>query len=146
MEEEREVTARDFSAYGIPLEMVTSFKYLGRVISAADGDWPAVVKNLARARNFWSRMSRILSREGSAPRVYSFFFKAVVQAVLLFGADTWVVAHHMGKGLRGFQNQVARRLTGRLPRRTPDGRWIYTSAAAVREEAGLLTMEEYIRR
>ena len=34
--EEREVTTRDFSAYGRPLEMVTSFKYLGRVISASD--------------------------------------------------------------------------------------------------------------
>ena len=31
-EEEREVTARDFSAYGCPLGMANSFKYLGRVI------------------------------------------------------------------------------------------------------------------
>ena len=44
-EEEREVTARDFSAYGRPLEMVTSFQYLGRVISAAYDNWPAVVRN-----------------------------------------------------------------------------------------------------
>ena len=28
-EEVREVTAKDFSAYGLPLEMLTSFKYLG---------------------------------------------------------------------------------------------------------------------
>ena len=49
--------------------MVTSFKYLGRVISAADDNWPAVLKNLARARKVWSRMSRILSREGAALRV-----------------------------------------------------------------------------
>ena len=77
-EEEREVTARDFSAYGCPLEMVNSFKYLGRVISAADDDWTAVVKNLYRGRMVWSRMSSILSREGAAPRVSGFFFKAVV--------------------------------------------------------------------
>ena len=32
-----------FSSYGRPLEMVTSFKYLGRVISEADDDWTAVV-------------------------------------------------------------------------------------------------------
>ena len=61
-EEEREVTTRDFSAYGRPLEMVTSFKYLGQVISAVDDDWPAAVKNLAWARKVWSRISRILSR------------------------------------------------------------------------------------
>ena len=68
--------------------MATSFKYLGRVISAADDDWSEVVKNLVWARNIWSRLLRIFSREGAAPRVYGFFFKAVVQAVMLFGAET----------------------------------------------------------
>ena len=38
-----EVTSRAFSAYGRPVEMVTSFKYLGRVISATDKNWTAVV-------------------------------------------------------------------------------------------------------
>ena len=90
-EDDREVTARDFSAYGLPLDMVTSFKYLGWVISAADNDWPTVVKNLTRSRKVGSRMSRILSREGAASQVSGFFFKAVVQAVLIFGAETWVV-------------------------------------------------------
>ena len=37
-EEEREVTARDSSAYGVPLEMVNSFKYLGWVILATDDE------------------------------------------------------------------------------------------------------------
>ena len=48
-EEEREVTERAFSAYGLPLEMVTSFKYLGRVIFVTEYDWPEVVNKLARA-------------------------------------------------------------------------------------------------
>ena len=47
-EEEREVTARAFRAYGHPLEMVTSFKYLGRMILATENDWPEVVRNLAK--------------------------------------------------------------------------------------------------
>ena len=46
-------------------------------------------------------MLRILSREGAAPRVSSFFFEAVIQAVLLFGADTCVVTPRMGKALGG---------------------------------------------
>ena len=96
----REVTDRAFSSYGRPLEIVTSFKYLGRVILAAD-DMTAVVKNLSRARKVWSRMSRILSREGAAPRVPGFFFKAVAQLVLLFGAEIWVVTPRMGKALGG---------------------------------------------
>ena len=77
-EEEREFTARAFSAYGRPLEIVTSFKYLGQVISAADDDWPAAEKKLAWARKVWSRTSRKLSREGAAPWVSGLFFMAVV--------------------------------------------------------------------
>ena len=49
VEEEREVTSRAVSTYGHPLEMVTSFKYLGKVISAADNYWPEVVRNLTKA-------------------------------------------------------------------------------------------------
>ena len=51
----------------------------------------------------------------------------------------------MGKALGVFQNQVEIRLTGQLQRRTTDRKWRNTSAAAVREEAGFLTMEEYVR-
>ena len=125
--------------------MVTSFKYLGRVILATDDDWPAVVRNLARAKKVWSRMPRILSREGAKPWVSGLFFKAVIQVVLIFGADTWMVTPHMGKALGGFQTQVAIRMTVQLLWKTTDGTWRYSSAAAAREAAGFLNMEEYIR-
>ena len=77
-------------------------------------------------------MSRILSREGAAPRVSGFFFKAVVQVVLLFVLETWLVTPRMGKDLGGFQAQVTRQIMGRLPRSTPDRKWIYTSEATAR--------------
>ena len=72
-EEERKVTVRDFRVYGRPLEMATSFKYLGRVISATGDEWPEVVRNLAWAKTVWRRMSRILRREGATPQVSGFF-------------------------------------------------------------------------
>ena len=92
------------------------------MISAADDDWPAVVRKLSQAREVWRRVAHILIREGESPRVSVFFFKAVVQVVLLFGLETWVVTPCTGKALGGFQAQVARRLMGRLLRRTPDGK------------------------
>ena len=52
----------------------------------------------------------------------------------------------MGRALVMFQYQVARRLTGRLPRRKTDRKWEYTLAARARDEAGFQTMEEYIWR
>ena len=65
--------------------MVTSFKYLVRVISAADNDSPEVVRNLEKARAVCQMLTRILSREGAALQVPGFFFKAVVQSVMVFG-------------------------------------------------------------
>ena len=47
---DRSVTSRAFSAYGHPLEMVTSFRYLKQVISEADDNWLAVVSNLSWVR------------------------------------------------------------------------------------------------
>ena len=46
-------------------------------------------------------MSRILIREGAKPRVYVFFFKSIVQSVLLFGAETWVIIPCMGRVMGG---------------------------------------------
>ena len=49
--------------------MMTSFRYLGKVISAADKEWPLVFKNLAKAWAMWQRMTRKLIKEGAEPRV-----------------------------------------------------------------------------
>ena len=87
-------------------------------------------------------MTIIPGREGVYPRVSGLFFKAVVQVVLLFVSETWVVTPCMGRDLGGFQDQVERRLTGWLLRRKPDRKWRYTSAATAQEEAGFKTMEE----
>ena len=100
-EEERAVTSRAFILYGRPIEKVTSLQYLRRVILAADNGWPAVVRNLSRVRLVCKRMTIILSREGVDPRVSGFFFKVVVQAVLIFGSETWVSTHRMVRVLGG---------------------------------------------
>ena len=53
------------------------------------------------------------------------FYTAVTQQVLLFGAESWVLTKRMESALDAFQGRVARRLTGRLPRRGRDGKWVY---------------------
>ena len=53
VEEAMAATSRAFSAYGSPLEMVPSFKYLGRVLLAADDDWTLVIHNLLKTRTVW---------------------------------------------------------------------------------------------
>ena len=48
------------------------------MISRADDDWPAVIRNLAKAWAVWRRAMRTLSREGAKPRVHNLFFKAII--------------------------------------------------------------------
>ena len=71
--------------YGEQLQAVPSFKYLGRILTEWDYDWPAVVGNLGKSRKSCGRLHGILSREGATKGVLGNFFKAVVQQVLLLG-------------------------------------------------------------
>ena len=71
----RESTDRGYEAYGEPLENVTAFKYLGRVMTEGDDDWPAVVGNLQRARKILGWLLLILRREGADPKVLGYFLK-----------------------------------------------------------------------
>ena len=92
MEEElRESSERAFQAYGEPLKTATLFKYPGRVLTAGDDEWPEVAHNLSKDMEIWVRTTRILSQEGADPKILGLFFKAVVQAVLIFGEDMWVL-------------------------------------------------------
>ena len=86
-------------------------------MTAGDDNWPAVAGNLAKARKSWGRMQGILRRESATTQISGNFFKAVVQQVLLFGAETWVVNPKMERALSAFLHGAASRLTGRQPRR-----------------------------
>ena len=84
--------------------------------------------------------------EGATKRVLGNFFKAVVQQVLLFGAETWVVSPMMERALSAFIHGAARRLTGRQPRNGRDGKWHYLSLEGDMKEAGLVDLRTSINR
>ena len=111
----KDSTERAFEAYGKLLEKVSTFKYLGQVMTAEDDNWLAVAGNLVKPQKSWGSLSRIPIREGADTRVSGNFFKAVVQAVLLFGAEPWVLTPRIERDLESFQNGAARRITGRQP-------------------------------
>ena len=88
-------TKRAFNAYGRRLNSVKEFRYLGRILTSTDNDWPEVARNLQKARATWGRLARILGREGADPKVSRNLYIAVTQQVLLFGAETWVLTVKM---------------------------------------------------
>ena len=73
------------------------------------------------------------------------FYKATVQAVILFSAETWNVASAMLARLEGFHIRAAYQMVRRhKPERTLGG-WIYMLSTDVLEEVGLHTMKHYIQ-
>jgi len=130
---------------GVPLKSVSVFRYLGRPLSSVDEDWPAIYWNLSKARKRWAMVSRVLAREGADARISAMFYKAVVQSVLLYGSETWVVTPAVLKVLEGFHHRAARRLSGRQPRYLPrEGSWFYPPIEEALEAAGMYTIEHYI--
>ena len=115
--EVRDSVEMAFEVYGKQIQSIPRFKYLGRILTEGGDDWPAVAGNLAKARKSWGGLQGILSREGATKRVSGNFSKAVVQQVLMFGAETWVVYLMMERALSAFIHGAARRLTGRKPRK-----------------------------
>ena len=126
--------------------MVKEFRYLGRILTSTDDDWPAVARNLQKARDTQGRLARILGRGGAEPKVSRNFYIAVTQQVLLFGAYTWVLTVKMEADLDAFQGRVARRLTGRLTRRGRDGTWQYLPLAGATKDAGIVRKRTSVLR
>jgi hypothetical protein len=136
-----------FTVEGVPLDSERWFVYLGRLLSADDDDWPAVLRNMVKAWQRWAYISRILRREGATPRISAMFYKAVVQTVLLFGSKSWVLTPSMLGKLEGFHRPIARRLTGRAHvYLRSEGTWQYQPLGNAMEEAGLYSMDEFITR
>ena len=86
-------------------------------------------------------MLRILSREGARPQVSRFFFKYVVQSVLLFGAETWVVNPCIRRVLGRFPRPGGADTDWNIPQQRLDGKWKYNSEAAAILEVGFELME-----
>jgi hypothetical protein len=116
-------------------------------LSADYDDWPAVLRNMTKARQKWAYISQILRWEGATPRISAMFYKAVVQTVLIFGSESWVLDPSMLGKLEGFNQQIARRLTSRAPvYLRSEGTCQYQPLGNAMEEAGVYSMDEYINR
>ena len=42
-------------------------------------------------RSVWGRLGTLIRREGGDPRVAEMFYRAVVQVILMYGLETWIL-------------------------------------------------------
>ena len=145
-EEQKTAKQTIFTIGSTPIETVQEFKYLGRILDDRDQDLPAVTYNLQRARKRWGMIGRILKKKGANPKAMASFYKAIVQSILLYGSESWVLTKSMLDSLNNFHHRCARFITGRHIRVDVNGYWTYPSTGVTLSQAGLFTMEEYIKR
>ena len=90
------------------------------------------------------KMVNILGSEGADKRTAGIFYVAVVQAVILFWSETWVLTHFQENSLSGFHHQAVQRKSGMGPKRQWYGTWMYPPIGAALEMVGLNDIGVYI--
>jgi hypothetical protein len=113
-----------------------------------DTDTQAIRGNLTKARKAWKMISRLLRSENMEPRVCGMFFQAVVQAVLLYGSETWVLTDSALRCLEGFFYRAACCMASknRLTKNERTGEWTHPDKAKLFAEVGLSPLKEYIAK
>ena len=85
-------------------------------------------------------IARVLSKMGATVQARGTMYKVVIQSVLLYVSESWVVTGSMMKVLEGFHHRAARRIIGMTATRGTGEEWEYLPVAATLEAAGLHPM------
>ena len=64
------------------------------------------MNQIRKARGKWNAIGKILKREGASAKTMAKFYLTVVQAVLLYGSDSWTVTKANGKRLEAFHHRA----------------------------------------
>jgi hypothetical protein len=109
-----------FTIKNKPIKNTDEFKYLGIILEKNDNDWPAIRRSISRAQMVWGHLQKLLTKDTADPKDMTPMYKAVVQAVLLYGAETWVLTGAMEKALQIFHRKWAQYITGKHIRPAPN--------------------------
>ena len=77
------------------VEGLETFWYLGRHLDKTDDDWKAVWQNIMHARSVWVILRTLLRQEGIETRVAEMFYMALVQVILMYDLEMWVLLSEM---------------------------------------------------
>ncbi len=123
---------REFTVNGSVLERIKVFKYLGQLLVQDDDDAQAIRQQMRKAQGVWAQVGQVLHGENVMPQVAAKFYKAVVQAILLYGSKTWNLSASSLARLEGFHIRVAYRMAREhQPRQGANHAWVYSKSADV---------------
>jgi hypothetical protein len=91
-------------------------------------------------------VGQVLRGEITAPRIAAKFYKAVVQAILLYGSETWNLTKWALAKLEGFHVRTAYNMAREHRWKKGTNReWVYPKTADVLEECDMATIAAYIQ-
>ena len=91
-------------------------------------------------------MSQVLGRYGADDWMSGIIYTAVVQMVLLYGSESWVMSPRIGKAMGIIHHREIRRLTGQMPHLNRYGTWTYLPLGPETAEENLQKIENYATR
>jgi hypothetical protein len=91
-----------FTVHKNALEKIEVFKYLGRMMAQDNNNIQAMQHQLRKARGTWACVGQVLWSKNPPSWVAAKVYKAVVQAVLLYGSKTWNLMKAVLAQLEGF--------------------------------------------
>jgi hypothetical protein len=73
----------------------------------------------------WARVGQVLHKENAPPQISAKFYKAILQSVLLYGSETWVLSTAALARLEGFHLRAAYRMAKKhVPRQGLHQQWV----------------------
>jgi hypothetical protein len=137
---------QQFTIHGDVLKRVKVYKYLGWMMAQDNDDTQVIRAQLRKARATWAWVGKVLRGENTSPTVAAKFYLAVVQAILLYGSETWVISPQAMAQLEGFHIRAMWSMAQRhKPRQGPQKEWVYPKSEDVLQECGMKTIAEYVQ-
>ena len=96
---------------------------MGYNIAYNNSNWEALYKNLSKAQRRWRIVLGVLVKSGATIRAMAMLYKAVVQAVLLYRSEIWVVKYVMIKVMKRLHHHISWRITGNTAHKFREEGW-----------------------
>ena len=103
--------------------------------------------NLKKTRKRWFRIEKLLKRKEANAKIMGTFYKTIIQTLLLYGSETWVINNTNLQKLKSFHNKCARQMCKNNIRYDPEKDvWHHPKTENVLKQCGLLPIEHYIQQ
>ena len=119
---------------------------MGRILSNDDDDTKCILGQIQKARGRWNGIAKILKREGANATCMARFYLAVIQALLLYGSESWVISKRNMDRLNSFHKRAVRHMTGQHIQKLGNNNWEYPDHDRLLKQCKLLPINVYIER